>query len=31
MEKTGYPHIDKPWMKWYEGKDLEINRNSRAI
>ena len=19
---TGYPHIDKPWMKYYEGMDL---------
>ena len=18
-KKTGYPHIDRPWMKWYEG------------
>ena len=21
---TGYPHIDKPWMKYYEGVDLTI-------
>lgn len=22
---TGYPSIDKPWMKYYEGKDLNIS------
>lgn len=22
QKKTGYPSIDKPWMKWYEGCDL---------
>lgn len=21
-KKTGYPHIDKPWMKYYEGIDI---------
>ena len=19
-KKTGYPHIDRPWMKYYEGQ-----------
>ena len=23
MEKTGYPHVDKPWMKYYEGRDFK--------
>lgn len=23
--KTGYPHIDKPWMKWYQNNDININ------
>ena len=22
-KKTGYPHIDKPWMKYYEGRDFK--------
>ena len=29
--KNGYPHIDKPWMKWYEGKKLEINKPNTNI
>lgn len=27
MEKreiTGYAHIDRPWMKWYEGRNIEL-------
>ncbi len=30
-EITGYPHIDKPWMKWYNGKDIVINRPDTNI
>ena len=29
-KKTGYPHIDKPWMKYYEGreyKEVILNKN----
>ena len=27
-KETGYPHIDKPWMKFYEGLDLKVARNN---
>ena len=30
-KKTGYPHIDKPWMKYYEGKSLEEIPNKNLV
>ncbi len=24
-EITGYPHIDKPWMKWYRQRDIDCS------
>ncbi len=29
--KTGYPHIDKPWMKYYEGKNIDIKQPNTNI
>ena len=33
MEKkqTGYPHIDKPWMKYYEGIDIPLKEPETNI
>lgn len=28
-KNTGYPHIDKPWMKWYE--NLDVNYEDPAM
>ena len=28
---TGYPHIDKPWMQWYQGMNLNINNPNTNI
>ena len=24
MNKSGYPHIDRPWLKFYDKYDLEL-------
>ena len=24
INKTGYPHIDRPWMKWYTGAEYDM-------
>lgn len=29
--KTGYPHMDKPWLKWYEGKNIDVDTPNISI
>lgn len=28
---TGYPHIDKPWMKYYDGKNIFVDKPNTNI
>ena len=30
-ELTGYPSIDKPWLKYYEGRDINVPRSECTV